>query len=236
MKKKFFLTAACLGIVCAAAVFSITFFNPGAVRIACVGDSITWGAYLKNRSRECYPSRLQQLLGNSYLVKNFGVNSATVQISGDKPYRKQNAFERSASFSPDVVFLMLGTNDTKSENWKDIDSFRREYEKLVDFYLDLPSSPRLYILTPPPLFSLEEDGSIRFSMHREYLALEISALKDIAEERNLPLIDIHEALTGEEQFFTLDGVHPDRNGAQLIAETVSREFCVLEQNFKDQAE
>ena len=100
MKKRTFFAAACLGTACAAAVFSIVFFRPKAVRIACVGDSITWGAYLKNRSRECYPARLQQLLGNSYLVKNFGVNSATVQSSGDKPYREQPAFERSAAFSP----------------------------------------------------------------------------------------------------------------------------------------
>lgn len=234
MKKRTFFAAACLGAACAAAVFSIVFFRPKAVRIACVGDSITWGAYLKNRSRECYPARLQQLLGNSYLVKNFGVNSATVQSSGDKPYREQPAFERSAAFSPNVVFLMLGTNDTKKGNWKDIDSFCRDYEKLIDFYLALPSSRRLYILTPPPLFSLEKDGAIRFAMHREYLNLEIALLKDIAEERNIPLIDIHEALLGQEQFFTLDGVHPDCGGAQLIAETVCREFRAFEQNFTDQ--
>ena len=157
-----------------------------------------------------------------------------MQSSGDKPYREQPAFERSAAFSPNVVFLMLGTNDTKKGNWKDIDSFCRDYEKLIDFYLALPSSPRLYILTPPPLFSLEKDGAIRFAMHREYLNLEIALLKDIAEERNIPLIDIHEALLGQEQFFTLDGVHPDCGGAQLIAETVCREFRAFEQNFTDQ--
>ena len=71
-------------------------------------------------------------------------------------------------------------------------------------------------------------------MHREYLNLEIALLKDIAEERDIPLIDIHEALLGQEQFFTLDGVHPDCGGAQLIAETVCREFRAFEQNFTDQ--
>ncbi|MGI6011159.1 MAG: GDSL-type esterase/lipase family protein [Ruminococcus sp.] len=222
MKKRILIAAALFSILCAAVISYFCFFRSKTVRIACVGDSITWGAYLKNRSRECYPSRLQQYLGNSYTVKNFGVNSATVQKDGDKPYWNQKAFQNSTSFSPDIVFLMLGTNDTKTQNWKDLSRFRQDYAALVDHYLSLPSQPEVYILTPPPVFSLENDGEIRFSMHREILAQEITAIKDIAAKKGCTVIDINEALSGQSQYFTLDGVHPDSKGAQVIAETVYR--------------
>lgn len=222
--KKRIITAAFLTIVLAAAISYFCFFRSKPVRIACVGDSITWGAYLKNRSRECYPARLQQYLENSYLVKNFGVNSATVQSDGDKPYRDQKAFKNSAAFSPDVVFLMLGTNDTKTQNWKDAASFRDAYAALTDYYLSLPSHPKVYILTPPPVFSLEGDGQIRFSMHQENLAQEIIVMKEIARERDITVIDINKALTGQSRYFSLDGVHPDSEGAKIIAQTVYKSF------------
>ena len=47
-------------------------------RVACVGDSITFGAGVKNRGKNCYPAVLGNLLGEGYEVRNFGVNGATL--------------------------------------------------------------------------------------------------------------------------------------------------------------
>ncbi|MGI6007772.1 MAG: GDSL-type esterase/lipase family protein [Ruminococcus sp.] len=224
MKKKILITAACLAAVCIAALSYLYLFSSRPVRIACVGDSITWGAYLEKRSRECYPARLQQYLGKTFLVKNFGVNSATVQKSGDKPYWEQDAFLNSAAFAPDVVFLMLGTNDTKTQNRQGLSQFRQDYTDMIDYYLSLSSHPRVYILTPPPIFSLEGDGTVRFAMHPDTLLQEITVMKEVAAEKKLPVIDIYRKLSGQSQYFTLDGVHPDREGADVIAQTVYRNF------------
>lgn len=64
-------------------------------RIACVGDSITCGAAIRDRAKNCYPKVLGGLLGGKYSVRNYGVNGATLLRKGDKPYWKLKAYERS---------------------------------------------------------------------------------------------------------------------------------------------
>ena len=92
-------------------------------RIACVGDSITWGTFVWNRKRNSYPAQLQAMLGERFIVRNFGVMGHTLQSAGDYPYRISKAFKSSSAFEPDVVLLMLGTNDSKPPNWKGIGPF-----------------------------------------------------------------------------------------------------------------
>lgn len=47
-----------------------------AVRLACVGDSITFGAGVKPRSTMAYPAQLGRMLGKKWEVGNFGVSGA----------------------------------------------------------------------------------------------------------------------------------------------------------------
>ena len=56
------------------------------LKVACVGDSITFGAGIKERETQCYPVQLGQLLGDEFEVRNFGVNGATLLKQGDLPY------------------------------------------------------------------------------------------------------------------------------------------------------
>ena len=60
-----------------------------AVRVACIGNSITFGAGIKNRSRDSYPSVLARMLGDNYWVKNFGVSARTMLNKGDHPYMNE---------------------------------------------------------------------------------------------------------------------------------------------------
>ena len=64
-----------------------------AKKVACLGDSITFGAGVKNRGENNYPLQLEKMLGNNYQVKNFGVNGATILKKGDKPYWKLGAYK-----------------------------------------------------------------------------------------------------------------------------------------------
>src|SRR5438270_834071 len=83
------------------------------IKVACVGDSITQGSGLQENT---YPLQLQRMLGSNYEVRNFGVGGATLLEQGDKPYIQQKLYQDSLAFQPDVVVIMLGTNDSKPQN------------------------------------------------------------------------------------------------------------------------
>ena len=54
------------------------------IKVACVGNSVTYGYGLENRETESYPSRLQALLGEEYDVRNFGHSGHTVLTRSSK--------------------------------------------------------------------------------------------------------------------------------------------------------
>ena len=59
------------------------------IKVACVGNSITYGYTLPNPATDSYPSQLQQLLGDTYEVGNFGKSGATLLNKGHRPYMQQ---------------------------------------------------------------------------------------------------------------------------------------------------
>ncbi|MDL2294951.1 GDSL-type esterase/lipase family protein, partial [Ruminococcaceae bacterium OttesenSCG-928-D13] len=97
---------------------------PGTIRVACVGDSTTYGMLLWRREKSNYPAKLGTLLGGDYSVRNFAANSTTVLTTGDHPYVSHKVFQLGCDFEPDVVLIMLGTNDAKPENWTGGEAFR----------------------------------------------------------------------------------------------------------------
>ena len=70
------------------------------LKVACVGDSITFGAGIKERETQCYPVQLGQLLGDEFEVRNFGVNGATLLKQGDLPYWNRPQFKMATEFQP----------------------------------------------------------------------------------------------------------------------------------------
>ena len=83
------------------------------IRVACVGDSITYGFNLINREKESYPSVLNELLGKEYEVGNFGFSGRTLLKNGDYPYVSEKLYQDSLNFNAKIVIIKLGTNDTK---------------------------------------------------------------------------------------------------------------------------
>jgi len=92
-------------------LISSTLHAEDVIRIACVGDSITYGAGIKGRVTKSYPAQLQELLGATYNVGNFGVSGRTLLKKGDKPYWENKAYKNALDFKPDIVIIKLGTND-----------------------------------------------------------------------------------------------------------------------------
>ncbi len=122
------------------------------IRVACVGDSITYGAGIKDREHNSYPAQLQKLLGDGYEVRNFGVNGRTLLSKGDLPYVKERTYQDALAFKPNIVVIKLGSNDSKPQNWKHADEFEADYKKLVESFRDLPTKPKVYLCTPVPAY------------------------------------------------------------------------------------
>jgi lysophospholipase L1-like esterase len=190
------------------------------VRIACVGDSITWGFLILRRKRDCYPAQLRQLLGDDVVVGNFGINGHTLQESGDFPYRISKPYRESVEFDPDFVLIMLGTNDSRSNNWKGAPLFLEDYRTLVGHYRELPSAPRIFVMTPPAVYGRGRAGKVMYGMDAAAIEEMCAAVRELAREEEIGLIDVHAATSGHPEAFRCDGVHPSAAGAALIAEAV----------------
>ena len=183
--------------------------QPAAVRVACIGDSITQGSgAAKGKS---YPAQLQALLGPSWLVGNFGVSGRTLLKKGDFPYWKEKAYQNALNFKPDVVIIMLGTNDTKPQNWQHEAEFVADYTELVKSFLALESKPRVYVCRPCPV---PEPGN--FGINETNVKEEIKRIDALAVEMKLGVIDMHAALADKPQLLP-DRVHPNTEGAAELA-------------------
>jgi acyl-CoA thioesterase I len=184
--------------------------SPG--RVACVGDSITQGSGTQGDMN--YPKQLGNLLGRGWTVGNFGVSGRTLLRKGDHPYWDEPAFAQARAFAPNAVVIMLGTNDTKPQNWAKNRDFETDYTDLVKTFQNLPGKPRVYICLPPPIIEPN-----KFNILKRNLQREIPVIKQVARKTNADLIDNYSALKPHPGMLP-DGVHPDNDGARILAETV----------------
>ena len=184
------------------------------IRIACIGDSITYGASIKNRDRDCYPAQLGRMLGEKWQVRNFGVSGATLLKKGDPPYWNQQAFKDALAYNPNVVIIKLGTNDTKPQNWKYKDQFAADYADMIDRFAELPSSPRIWICQPVPAYP-ERWGISDTRIKNEVIPL----VDQIAHSKHVQVIYLYEPLSGKPELFP-DLIHPNAEGAHGIAKEI----------------
>lgn len=186
------------------------------IKVACIGDSITWGFTLLNPWRQSYPALLQEMLGPGYEVRNFGYNDASARFDAETPYVSKRVYRESLGWNPDIVILMLGTNDTKVRNW-DPAVFRRDYKRIIESYRNLPSSPRVILVAPIRIFPIM--GRPLLGVYPETMEQGVRpAIREIASEIGLELIDLQDLFT--DNSYCRDGVHPQRAGARMLAEAI----------------
>ncbi len=191
------------------------------VRIACVGDSITYGTRVENREENCYPVKLQGMLGtDSCQVGNFGVGGTTAQKSPETSYWNEERYQQSLSYGAAVVAVMLGTNDAKTGNWKGEEAFEKDYRALAESYLELEQKPEVILMTPPSVFLPEGGDEISFGIRESAVKEAAAAVRKVGEELELTVIDIQELTEGHGEWFHEDGIHPNAQGAEQIARQV----------------
>lgn len=183
----------------------------GKIKVACVGDSITQGVGIT----ETYPMVLQKILGEDYIVENFGVSGTSALKSSKIPYTNKEAYTNSLNFSPDIICIMFGTNDIKDENWPEgKDNFKADYKAIIDSYKELNPEVKVYIGVPPAILKLNVYGE----RNPEILEKEgIPKIKELAYEIGAEEVDFFELFKGYESLFP-DFLHPDGEGAAMIAE------------------
>ena len=132
------------------------------VRVACVGDSITWGYGISNREHNCYPAQLAAMLGTNWEVRNFGVNATTLLHQGNLPYVRQPADAEALAFKPDVVVIDFGANDSKHpgdgsldaaqavNNWRYKTNFVHDYEEMIAAFRQANPAAEVFICLPTP--------------------------------------------------------------------------------------
>ena len=192
-----------------------------AVRVACIGNSITFGAGIKNRSRDSYPSVLARMLGDNYWVKNFGVSARTMLNKGDHPYMNEPAYKNALAFNPNIVVIKLGTNDSKSSNWKYKADFMKDAQNMINAFKGLPSQPKIYLCYPSKAY-LTGDGINDDIISKEIIPM----IKKLAKKNDLSVIDLHTAMDGMPELFP-DRIHPNEKGAQVMAKAVYQSISAL---------
>lgn len=192
-----------------------------AVRVACIGNSITFGAGIRNRSRDSYPSVLARMLGDNYWVKNFGVSARTMLNKGDHPYMNEPAYKNALAFNPNIVVIKLGTNDSKSFNWKYKADFMKDAQTMIDAFKGLPSQPKIYLCYPSKAY-LTGDGINDDIIFKEIIPM----IKKLAKKNDLSVIDLHTAMDGMPELFP-DRIHPNEKGAQVMAKAVYQSISAL---------
>jgi lysophospholipase L1-like esterase len=192
-----------LGVV---AYFSVEYVSATPIRVACVGDSITEGSG--------YPFQLHLMLGSNYVVGNFGVSGSTVSLDSSKPYMNESKFKEALDFNPDIIVIMLGTNDANPEITPNETGFDTDYSQLVTAFQQLEGKQLIWIVKSPPIFT--HNSSYNNTVLTTTFLPEIDILSD---NLNLPTVDIYDALINHSVYFA-DGVHPTSDGATVIAANI----------------
>lgn len=198
--------------------------------IACVGDSITFGARLEDPATQSYPARLQQLLGEGYRVLNLGVGGCTLIRKGRPTVWDQLAGLKASR--PDIVVISLGTNDTCGEGtcgerkcWEYQAEFVGDYLDLIDTLNTLPTQPEIWLCAPSPMVletpGLSDERQAGLTIRKVRLQELIERVKQVAKEKQVGFIDLNTPLDHKPELFTeKDGVHPNPAGYQAIADLV----------------
>ena len=180
------------------------------IKVACVGDSITAGVGA-SADADNYPSLLADLLGPKYQVANFGESGATLLQNGDSPYKQRGSYGRSAAFAPNIVIILLGTNDSKPQNWgAHKGEFAADYAALLDYYAALPTHPKLYACLPTPV------PKPNYGINEPNVAEELPLIREVAARKGATVIDVHGRMPSDNADF-VDGVHPKDAGYVLLA-------------------
>ncbi len=191
-----------------------TCVNAKVIKVACVGNSITYGYGLADRDHESYPARLQLLLGKGFEVRNFGHSGCTLLRHGHHPYISEPEYKAALNYAADIIVIHLGVNDTDPRNWPNYaDEFNHDYSLLIDSLRSHNPKAKVWICLMTPLTFRHH----RFlSGTRDWHQQIQEHIRQIAINKKTGLIDLFSPLYKRPDLF-IDAVHPNAEGAGIMA-------------------
>ena len=196
-------------------LFILSSCSDNVTKVACVGDSITEGYGLAIQSKTGYPVVLDSLLGDNYSVLNCGRSATTLQKEGNFPYWICKEFSNVFACKPNIIVLMLGTNDTKTNNWN-AKNYEKDYQAMIDTFKTISSNPKIYMCYPVPVFKTVwtiNDSTVVKGI--------IPIIDKLAEKNNLPIIDMYKGMIDQSDNY-IEGIHPNEKGARVMAEIIAK--------------
>ena len=186
-------------------------------KVACIGNSVTYGYGHKDPKATSYPTQLQQLLGEEYEVRNFGYSGATLLSKGHRPYINLNEYKAALEFAPDIAVIHLGLNDTDPRNWPNYrDEFYDDYINIIKALREANPKVDVYVCRMTPIFHWHR----RFkSGTRDWYHQIQELIPHIAEYGQFEIIDLSRYLYHRPDLMP-DALHPDAQGAGIIAKQV----------------
>lgn len=188
-------------------------------KVACVGDSITYGMLRGPKGDftqfDNYPQKLGALLGEDWKVCNYGQPGAHVTRDGEKLcYWDLRQFTESREKKAEVVIIMLGTNDSVA--W-DAARYEESLGELVDAYREGNPDARIVLMICPSVYPNPATGAVFGNINAGILDEEVPGIvTEIAQEKGTELVDLHTFTADHPEWFA-DGVHPNGEGHDHIA-------------------
>lgn len=193
------------------------------VRIAFIGNSITIGAGLPDAANQCYPSvvnrMLKEVYGDTCIVNNYAVSGRTLLKKGDFPIWNEPQFPLMWKFAPDIVYVLMGTNDSKPYNWEPYgNEFYTDYMALIDTMRVRNPRVKFIISFPPPAYQVVWD--IRDSV---ILNNVIPIVDSISKQEGIPVVDFYHPLIDSVELFP-DFIHPGIEGSVVMGKMAFDKF------------
>jgi acyl-CoA thioesterase I len=177
--------------------------EPARPRIVALGDSLTAGLGLPES--ESYPSLLQQNIdadGYDFEVVNAGV-------SGDTSAGGLRRLDWALEGDVKILILALGANDAL--RGLSVTEMRRNLEAIIQGAQERHVAVLVAGMQAPPNYGLEYTVQFR------------QVYRDLAREHDLAYVPfLLEGVAGQSAYNQSDGIHPNREGARLVAETIWR--------------
>lgn len=196
------------------------------VKVACVGDEITYGDGATDTAVKSYPAQLQKMLDARFGAGKFEVTNYATSIesyvaefersnAGSNRYCYTDEYRKMRKDKPDIVIMMLGTNDIAYlTDGPTCEEYKDAYVELINDIKELSSSPLVFVCTP----------IVRYTAYSTSLAMEVlrNATVAAANEAKAYVIDTY-SIT-EEYFssalYETDGKHPNDAGYTELAEII----------------
>ena len=192
---------------------SVLILGQGVIKIAAVGDSLTYGYGLENRHQDAYPSILLELLGSNYQVANYGMSGRSLLSTSDYPYLNEKNAQQSLESDADIVIIMIGSNDSRAAYWNK-EQFIKEYRAFAEAYLQMASQPEVFLVAPPHV------PTSRFGLNNDIVRDELQAIvAETASDLGVHFVNLYPITEGKMDYYS-DGLHLTPLGNQVIAQEI----------------